>query len=351
MEKIKESLEEILKLTVESYIEESEPISSSHLLIKYNLNYSSAKIRYLMNELEIDGFLEKAHISSGRIPSIKGLQYYSEYLAYSQQEILTSRLKKIFQKRKLQITDTVEQAVALISDITGLTLVTSIDDSNALLKSIQIVPLTEFTASVILVVSNGNVYSKTLDISNTHFKIEDVRIAIRLFKERLLNVKINELSSRALSLKDLLAKSIINYEELLEKFTSQVFDFAFTTRNKVYGKDNIILNKDINRYDLNKMLDLIENHSIWEIIEGNTPEDENLKISINKSGSIMSKRLPFEGTIQEISVVTPTVSDFAKMRSAIYLLEDILKNKKIDSVENFESSDDDIKGDDNEIKN
>ncbi|EFF41419.1 heat-inducible transcriptional repressor HrcA [Mycoplasmopsis alligatoris] len=342
MQKIKESLEKILKLTTEIYIEEMEPVSSSHLLNKHNLDCSSAKIRYLMNELETKGFLEKAHISSGRIPSVKGLQYYSEYLALSQQEIFTKKLKKVFAKRKLDITDTLEQAAELISDVTGLTLITSRDDSNELLKSIQLVPISNYSASIILILSNGSVFSKILNIKNYHYKLEDIRIAIRLFKEKLVNTKITELSQRAELLKPLLAKSVSNYEELLENFSSQVFNFAFKKQNKVYGKNNIILSEGINRQDLNRMLDLIENHSIWEIIEGKTPEDQNLKISIDKSGSIMSKRLPFDGSIQEISVVTSTVSDFAKMRSAILFLEDLV-TKKNGNV-NHEISDEDFQG-------
>ncbi|MCK5807250.1 MAG: DeoR family transcriptional regulator, partial [Mycoplasmataceae bacterium] len=66
---------EYLKLSVESYIEDGTPVASSHLITKYKLKISSATIRNEMNHLEKEGYLEKAHTSSGRIPTIKGYEY------------------------------------------------------------------------------------------------------------------------------------------------------------------------------------------------------------------------------------------------------------------------------------
>lgn len=334
MKKIKSTLEEILQFTVQLYIEEGLPVSSTHLQIKYDIKYSSAKIRYLMNELEKEGFLEKAHVSAGRIPSVNGLKYYSKYLSESKQEQITKQLKQIFSKRKTKITETVDQAATLISELTGFTLITSEDDSSELLKSIQFVPLDDSSATVVLVVSSGKVYSKILKFDNKIFVLNDLKVAIRLFKERLIDVKMSELSIRAMSLKNILAKAIANHEELLEEFVTHVFNFELKRMNKIYGKNNIILSENINRVDLNKMLQLIENHSIWEVIDAEVDDDEPLKISISKSGAYISKKLKFESNIKEISVVGTTKSDFAKMRSAIFVLEDLLSKKHEKEIKN-----------------
>ncbi|MFA5271777.1 MAG: hypothetical protein WC412_05505 [Candidatus Omnitrophota bacterium] len=76
----KERENEILNLIVETYIKESKPISSSHLCQKYNLPYSSATIRNIMEALEEKGFLSHIHTSSGRVPTKKGFRYYVEHL-------------------------------------------------------------------------------------------------------------------------------------------------------------------------------------------------------------------------------------------------------------------------------
>ncbi len=68
----------ILKEIVEGYIKEAKPIGSKHLCDKFNC--SSATIRNEMAFLEKLGYLEKNHISSGRVPSELGYKYYVEYL-------------------------------------------------------------------------------------------------------------------------------------------------------------------------------------------------------------------------------------------------------------------------------
>jgi transcriptional regulator of heat shock response len=71
---------EILNLVIETYIKESKPISSTHLCEKYNLPYSSATIRNVMETLEKKGFLSHIHTSSGRVPTTKGFKQYVECL-------------------------------------------------------------------------------------------------------------------------------------------------------------------------------------------------------------------------------------------------------------------------------
>ena len=67
---------EILELIIKSYIEESKPISSLYLCKKYNLNYSSATIRNIMESLEKKGYLLHIHTSSGRVPTQQAFKYY-----------------------------------------------------------------------------------------------------------------------------------------------------------------------------------------------------------------------------------------------------------------------------------
>ena len=73
-----ERQKELLKAIVESYIQTVKPIGSKSLCKKFNC--SSATIRNEMAVLENLGYIEKNHISSGRIPSEAGYKYYVENL-------------------------------------------------------------------------------------------------------------------------------------------------------------------------------------------------------------------------------------------------------------------------------
>ena len=79
-------MEEILRLVVESYIDQTKPISSSYLCKRYNLPYSSATVRNCLESLEKLGYLSHLHTSSGRVPTKAGFRRYVELL--NEQKVL-----------------------------------------------------------------------------------------------------------------------------------------------------------------------------------------------------------------------------------------------------------------------
>jgi len=87
-----------LKMIVESFIKYGLPIGSENLIKQNKLSVSPATIRNIMISLEKDGLIQKHHISSGRVPSIKGIKYYASELTSSPDELIKSKLKDIFSK-------------------------------------------------------------------------------------------------------------------------------------------------------------------------------------------------------------------------------------------------------------
>ena len=77
---------EILQAVVDEYINTAEPVSSATLVEKYGLNYSSATVRNELAELENNGYLDKPHTSSGRVPSEKGYRFYVDELVNRSEE-------------------------------------------------------------------------------------------------------------------------------------------------------------------------------------------------------------------------------------------------------------------------
>ena len=73
----------LLKEIVENYISCAKPIGSKSLCKKFKC--SSATIRNEMAFLESLGYIEKNHISSGRVPSEAGYKYYVEHLMQQQE--------------------------------------------------------------------------------------------------------------------------------------------------------------------------------------------------------------------------------------------------------------------------
>jgi len=75
---IREREKEILGLIIDSYVEESRPISSAYLCRRYQLKCSAATIRNIMVSLEKQGVLSHIHTSSGRVPTQEGFRRYVE---------------------------------------------------------------------------------------------------------------------------------------------------------------------------------------------------------------------------------------------------------------------------------
>ncbi|WP_416737950.1 heat-inducible transcriptional repressor HrcA [Mycoplasmopsis meleagridis] len=320
----------ILKYAIETYIELGEPISSQLLVEKYKLNISSAKVRYILNELEQNNLLIKNHKSSGRIPSKNGYQFYINNLASENQNKLKNKMKDIFSKRWNSIDNTLDEGVNFINEITNFALVTSETNEDDLLKSISLVPLDETKATIILVDSNGKVFSKMMNLTNKMVKMEDLRIAIRIFKERLIDSRLTELKNLVTDLKDILSVSIKNYEELIQSFVENIFNFQVEQKNFVYGKDKLILAEEIERKNLVKILDIIENKSIWETIESEhkNDEDNNIKIAIGDDNSaIISKKIHANSKIREISIVGTKRMDYKKGLVALEALEELIEEK------------------------
>jgi heat-inducible transcriptional repressor len=70
--------ETILRLIVESYLREGNPVSSQFIARELGYTLSPATVRNVMARLEREGFLFQPHIASGRIPTDKGLKFYAE---------------------------------------------------------------------------------------------------------------------------------------------------------------------------------------------------------------------------------------------------------------------------------
>ena len=104
----------ILQAVIDEYIQSAEPVSSGAIAGKYSLNYSSATIRNEMADLEKEGYLDKPHTSSGRVPSAMGYRLYVEEIKY---------IKSKLETRVNEIEELTKIATNTLSEITHYTTV------------------------------------------------------------------------------------------------------------------------------------------------------------------------------------------------------------------------------------
>lgn len=117
--------EKILQAVIDEYIQSAEPVSSGSIAGKYSLNYSSATIRNEMADLEKEGYLDKPHTSSGRVPSALGYRLYVDELL-KEDNISLEEIKYIKSKLETRVNEMEELtkiATNTLSEITHYTTV------------------------------------------------------------------------------------------------------------------------------------------------------------------------------------------------------------------------------------
>src|SRR5919107_3162310 len=79
-ETLSERAQQLLRVLIESYIREGQPVGSRVLSRDSGLNLSSATIRNVMADLEELGFVTSPHTSAGRVPTDKGYRFFVDTL-------------------------------------------------------------------------------------------------------------------------------------------------------------------------------------------------------------------------------------------------------------------------------
>ena len=157
--------ERVLEVIIREYVKNVTPVGSK--LICDELKCSSATIRNEMSALESMGYLEKTHISSGRVPSESGYRYYVDNLMKPKEMTGEDMLKlqMIFNNNKLEINDCLKKSLEIISELTDYTsVVLGSSSSENKLKKVEVLPLEEDRLIAIIVTDKGHIEHKQIKI-------------------------------------------------------------------------------------------------------------------------------------------------------------------------------------------
>lgn len=184
----------ILKSIVEDYVISNEPVGSKALTEKPYLDFSSATIRYDMQHLEEAGYLEKTHTSSGRAPSELGYRYYVDNLLTRDEEVadIYEEIDSVLDNKLLTKEDSLQQVINLVSKITGYyCAILGSSACYARVKKMEIVPLSEKDALLLIVTNSGVVRSQRIAIPD-NFKMEDLLKIMSMFDVAMYDQAIYE---------------------------------------------------------------------------------------------------------------------------------------------------------------
>jgi len=301
---------EILKATVDEFVETAEPVASKTLVDKYKLPYSSATIRNDMSILEAEGYIEKPHTSAGRIPSNKGYKFYCEHLLNkNMDEEIKYAVSNIFSDSGMNVEDCVKESCKMIADMTNLTSgILGGSSNDQTLEHITAVPLDSKTAVCIFVTNTGHTENKTFNFTDD-VTAEDIKTCTDILNERLIGTKISDLKDKLDTIKPILVQSVKRHEMLFNAFVGAFSKFA---SEKLYFSGTSKLMYQPEYSDIEKLKDLIK---IFD-----NPESLRQVVHKNEDGSDITAITP-KGTEliwkDDMAIVTSEIklnkSDIARL--------------------------------------
>ena len=325
----------LLRESVESYIKTAKPIGSKSLCKK--LGCSSATIRNEMAHLEELGYIEKNHISSGRIPSEMGYKYYVANLMKPKElsEKDARALQTIFRNQELALSDAIEAVIEIISEMTNYTsVVLGKNSKENSLQQVNIIPLQNNKLVAVVVTNQGVVQNKQFTLP-INISIQEVVKTSEIINKMLIGTPIEEVSQRLeFEIKPIIAEKIEAYETIYTIFSKTFNDFASKASESVHmSKKNYLLEepeyndvdeirKIMTKFEDQNLIDKIdstENKDAVNIYIGNENEfDENvtvIKTTYKKNGSegtiaiIGPKRMEYDRVVGLLSFINKELNE------------------------------------------
>ncbi len=157
----------ILEAVVTEYIGTAEPVGSSHVASAPGVEVSSATVRSEMVALERDGFLVQPHTSAGRIPTDKGYRFFVDHLTTP--GVLgpgqRRQVSQFFAQVHGEMETVLERASGLLSELTSYaSVVVGPSHNSATIRSVQLVGLSPLHALLVVVLSDGAVEKRTMEL-------------------------------------------------------------------------------------------------------------------------------------------------------------------------------------------
>jgi len=331
---LNERQEHVLKLIVEEYVRTAEPVGS-RTLSKF-MDVSPATIRNEMSDLEDMGFLEKTHTSSGRIPSEKGYRYYIETILKNIEDDpgAFTDFEKIFDNREIERDEIIKEAINLLSQATNCTAISLGPNAfNSRVKKVQLIPLSQTLALILVITNFGYVESKQMSIPEDMEIAELVKV-IDLMNELLVDTPISQVSEKLhYEIQRQSIKELLKYRDTIVDSFIEAFSKFAQTKYYLTGQSNMLYQPEFNDvHKLREFIDTIESNDIFKLIE---TSHEGITVKIGTENTVTSMKDvtvvsaqydAHDGEHGTISIVGPTRMEYRKVIPMIrYLAKHISK--------------------------
>ncbi|ASO67884.1 heat-inducible transcriptional repressor HrcA [Streptococcus pyogenes] len=239
---------DILNLIVELFTQTHEPVGSKAL--QRTIDSSSATIRNDMAKLEKLGLLEKAHTSSGRMPSPAGFKYFVEHSlrldSIDEQDIY--HVIKTFDFEAFKLEDMLQKASHILAEMTGYTsVILDVEPARQRLTGFDVVQLSNHDALAVMTLDESKPVTVQFAIPR-NFLTRDLIAFKAIVEERLLDSSVIDIHYKLRTeIPQIVQKYFVITDNVLQLF-DYVFSELFLETVFVAGKVNSLTYSDLSTY-------------------------------------------------------------------------------------------------------
>lgn len=246
--------ERILLAVIREYIETAEPVGSTVLSQKCNLDCSSATIRSEMARLEEMGYLAHPHTSAGRIPLDRAYRYYVDLLLRTniQPPPEARAIARDFQDTVRELETLIEHTTRVLSQLTRYTsVVLGPRLGRSLFKYLQLVGVGPRQILLVMMTHAGSIVHKVVEVTGPVDADKLVRLT------NMLNDRLHGLSLEAIhqGLRQLIEPM---EPEILERVSEATRDLMRESTHRAFleGAANLLDQPEF--HDVHKVRALLE---------------------------------------------------------------------------------------------
>ncbi len=187
----------LLKVLIERYVKDGQPIGSRTLSRDSGLDLSPATIRNVMSDLEVMGLISAPHTSAGRIPTAQGYRLFVDSLIKLQPPS-SKEIEGIRSNLSGGLSNPLETASSLLSQLTEMAGVVSVPrPEKTVLRQIEFLTLSDNRILAILVMNEKEVQNRILHTSRTYSDSE-LRMAANFVNHNFAGKELSELHTAIL---------------------------------------------------------------------------------------------------------------------------------------------------------
>lgn len=253
-----ERAQHFLKVLIERYIRDGEPVGSRTLARDSGRDLSPATIRNVMSDLEEMGLVTSPHTSAGRIPTVSGYRLFVDSLL-TLKPLDSAEISRLRQGLEAEpdAKTVVESASQVLSGLTHMAGVVKVSRPDMVIfRQIEFLPLSGNRVLTILVTREGEVHNRIIETRKA-FSPAQLQEAANLLNLHYTGEGLEEMRGKLL-------KEMNEARNRMNQIMVRALEMAGQVLESTDEGDDLVLTGQTNLMDFNDLSDMSHLRTLFE---------------------------------------------------------------------------------------